>query len=286
MREVCLLVVVICATLESVPQGQVALAPAIAEARTALGGRALDAVATIAVRGKAVRVLGPLAIDSELELRVRLPDALVRIDRIAVAGSAAETVTGFAGGAAIQGATGPSGVRMDAAAVLPEVARGTAGRAVVQTMRQELDLLVLGLFAGSIGGYPLTLGAAGLAESPDGRADVVAATGGAGFSGRLFIDGRTRLPLMVSWMAPDAGAAVRRAMGRAGAAPSLSTEALLAHAAPVEHRLYFLDHRPVAGLRWPHRFRRAVAGQTVEEWTIDAFVLNPALPGDAFDPQP
>ena len=51
----------------------------------------------------------------------------------------------------------------------------------------------------SLPSYPLTFTHGGTAESPDGTADVVDVKG-EDFAARLFIDSKTHLPLMLSWM--------------------------------------------------------------------------------------
>jgi len=45
----------------------------------------------------------------------------------------------------------------------------------------------------------------------------------------------------------------------------------------VEHALYFDDWRDVDGIKFPHAFRRAIAGSTVEEWAITKVKVNPKI---------
>src|SRR5262249_37416120 len=67
--------------------------------------------------------------------------------------------------------------------------------------RQEFARITLGMFATSFTGYPLTFAYAGQAESPDGKADVIELKGDGDYAAKLFIDSKTHLPLMVTWMA-------------------------------------------------------------------------------------
>jgi hypothetical protein len=287
MREVCLCLLVTCGAATGHAQGRHAsAAAALADARNALGGAALDVIRTIGVRGRGTRDLGALGLTSEIELRIGLPDRYVRIERLFMGGASAELTTGFAGTVSFQRASGPTGERLDPAALLPDDVRAVAARAATQALRQELGLILLGFFAASFDGYPMETAPAGVAESPEGAADVVALTRSDGFDARLFIDRRTRLPLMVSWQGPDAAAAAQRLAANPRGRQAITPEALLAEVEPVEHRLYFLEYRPVAAVRWPHRLRRSIGGRTVEEWTVDAFALNPAFPAGTFEPQP
>ena len=45
----------------------------------------------------------------------------------------------------------------------------------------------------------------------------------------------------------------------------------------VEFSLFFDDWREVDGVNFPHVFRRAVAGETTEEWTVTKVNVNPKL---------
>ena len=55
----------------------------------------------------------------------------------------------------------------------------------------------------------------GQAESPDGKADIIDVTGPDDFKVRLFVDTETHLPLMLTYMEPEARM-VMRTVGREG----------------------------------------------------------------------
>ena len=60
----------------------------------------------------------------------------------------------------------------------------------------------------------------GIAQSPDGTADVLEARYADGQPTRLFIESKTRIPLMLQWTAaPTAGPGGRRGGGRRGQVP-------------------------------------------------------------------
>ena len=69
-------------------------------------------------------------------------------------------------------------------------------------MKQDFVRLTLGMFATSFSAYPLTFSYAGQAEAPEGKADVIDVKGDGNFAARLFIDSKSRLPLMFSWNTP------------------------------------------------------------------------------------
>ena len=53
--------------------------------------------------------------------------------------------------------------------------------------------------------------------------------------------------------------------------------------ATVEHAFYFDDWREVDGIRFPHAFRRAIAGATAEEWTINKVKVNAKIDPKKFE---
>ena len=62
----------------------------------------------------------------------------------------------------------------------------------------------------------MTYAYGGQAESPDGKADIIDVTGPDDFKARLFVDADTHLPLMLTYMEPEARV-VMRTMTRDGA---------------------------------------------------------------------
>ena len=118
----------------------------------------------------------------------------------------------------------------------------------------------------------LTYAYVGQAEAPQGKADVIDVKGPDNFAARLFIDGETHLPIMLSWQARVAGAQVRRGRPAWSGGPPpgahqrrrplrrgcAAARPRRAHRPPMpEKRLYFADYRDFDGLQLPTRIRRA-----------------------------
>jgi hypothetical protein len=166
----------------------------------------------------------------------------------------------------------------------------------VATLKQDYARLMLGLFANTTEAFPLTFQRTGIAESPQGKADVIAVTGPNNFKANLLVNADTHLPVMVSWTpatptrpgAPGTAGASRAAgAGSAAAVPpppgaAPANPAPAAPAAP-EIRLYFADYRDAGGVMWPHRIRRAVGGETTEETRFDRFKLNSKIDPKKFE---
>src|SRR4051794_36456020 len=232
---VCAFAVSVALLAQSAPPDPTAI---LAATRDALGGdKRLSAVKTIVAIGRTQQVRGNNLVPIEFEIDVELPDKYVRKDEIPAQESGPSTV-GFNGETLIQ--------------------------TKASTVRQDFARLMLGMFAASFTGYPLTFSYIGQAEAPQGKADVLEAKGPQSVTMRVFIAQSTHLPIMVSWQAPPPPAPAR------GGPPATA-----APAAAQETRLYFADYRDVDGMKWPFRLRRAVGADTVEETTFDRFRINP-----------
>jgi hypothetical protein len=200
----------------------------LAATREALGGaKKLSAVKTIVATGRTQQVRGNNLVPIEFEIDIELPDKYLRKDEIPAQESGPSTA-GFNGEALIQ----------------------TKAPAV----KQDFARLMLGMFASSFSGFPLTFTYAGQAEAPQGKADVIDAKGAPNVTLRLFIAQDTHLPIMISWQAPQ------------------------------ETRIYFADYRDVDGVKWPFRLRRAQGAETVEETIFDRFKVNSLIDAKKFQP--
>ena len=168
------------------------------------------------------------------------------------------------------------------------------------TAKQDFARLMLGLFASSYAGFPLTFDYVAQAEAPEGKADVLDVKGPANFTARLFVNAQTHLPIMLSWRVqpPPArgggpgglggpggqsptrdGAPPAAPPARAdGGGPPPGAPAPLGPTstapAPIENRMYFADYRDVDGLKLPFRIRRAAGSETTEETVFDKFRVN------------
>jgi hypothetical protein len=142
----------------------------------------------------------------------------------------------------------------------------------VAILKQDFARLTLGMFATSFSTYPLTFAAAGVAEAPEGKADVIEVKGEANFSARLFINSQTHLPLMLSWEGPSNPPSPQASAGQAPQQPGST-----------ENRIYYADYRDVDGLKFPFRIRRAVGAITTEETTFDRFRINAKIDPKKFE---
>jgi hypothetical protein len=283
----------------------------MAQVRKALGGeQKLSAVRSLSLRatyqreasmpglsggGRAVITMsggpggGPAAggqMTGEIEVDFELPGRYIKVDTST--GFMAMTRTeGFDGERPFADAVSANpGVRIQIDRPTDDPARA---RLALQRYQGELARLLLGLLGTTQTSLPVTYTYAGVAESADGKADMIDVKGPDGFAVRLFVDVQTHLPLMLTYMAPEPRV-IMNTVDRGATNPDANRERAenerrQAEAAPpklIEYRLYFSDYRDVGSVSLPHRIARGAAGKTSEEWEVKSYKINPTLKADRF----
>jgi hypothetical protein len=247
----------------------------------------------------------------KIEIDVELPDRYLRSD-IGAGGFALTRTEGFEGARPfIELVPNTPGMRVQADSPAADPARAMSA---LKRSHTELARLFLALTGGTQPGVNASYAYGGVAESPDGKADIIDVAGPEDFKARLFVDTESHLPLMLTFVEPEPRLMMRRGgrSGQRGNAPateapggapaatprgdvtaSLTPEQQAeiekqrkeAEAAPpklIEYRLYFSDHRKVDGLALPHRIVRGTAEKTTEEWEVTSYKVNPVFKADRF----
>jgi len=176
-------------------------ADALLQLRSALGGDQVEHVKSLSAEGAFRRQMGPREIEGTTALTLVFPDRLHRSEETEMPGGASmERVTvlagdtswedvqnrGGMGGGMMMMRAGPGGREIDPA--LLEQAR-------TRRMKSELQRWTLALLPTSAS----ALTPVGVAEAPEGKADVYEVKDERGQPLRLFIDQQTHLPLMLSF---------------------------------------------------------------------------------------
>jgi hypothetical protein len=287
----------------------------LASARKAIGDKKLDSLKTLSVEASLQRNLAAMQVASEVEILIELPDKYVRTDTGSGPMSGGMSM-GFIGDKPIRPANsgmlagggliirmGPGGPLPGGETLSPED-RAKADAMVVRSTRAEVSRMMLGWFATAHPAIAARYTYAGDAESPDGKAHVIDAMTDDGFAARLFIDQQANLPLMVTYKAPQprmvtvggprgAGGAAQRGGQREVSEEERKTAREATERqmhdiekeppALVEFTLFFDDWRDVGGLKFPHKMRRASAGTTSEEWTVNKVKVNPKIDQKKFE---
>jgi hypothetical protein len=289
--------------LAAAPPVQAAAADAaevLGRLRGALGGEAaLERVQRLSLAGSYRRLIGERQMEGDLEIAFELPDKFRRTESFGPdPASPMRRTTGFNGQTPIDSLSG-GGPNMVVRMGEP---RSGMSQEEVQAMRlraarRDFARLVLALLARSTDAIPLQFAHVGLAESDDGQADVIEATGPDGFTTRLFVDRTTGLPLMLTYkdVAPRVfaigGPGAPGGPGRPGSPGPNSAEVerrmqelrRQGPPPPSDITVFLSDHRAVGGVMLPHRIRRAVDGQPTEEWEIAEYRVNPTFKAGTFE---
>ena len=124
----------------------------------------------------------------------------------------------------------------------------------------------------------------GIAESPDGKADVLEIKPAEGPATRVFLDASTHLPLMITWQGIAPQIVFGRRGGRGGAPPEAGGDQPPAppRAQQATLRMTLSDYKTVNGITLPHLVTRGVNDETNEEWTVSSYRINPSFKADTF----
>jgi hypothetical protein len=134
---------------------------------------------------------------------------------------------------------------------------------------------------------------AGIAESPEGKADIRETKEETGRTLRLFIDQDSKLPLMVQYQDPKPMVMVNggRGPGAPGAPARPSEEDMQKRVEEMRrnppplgtYAMHLSDFKKVDGIMLPHKIETSLDGEPNEEWTIEKFKVNPSVKAELWD---
>jgi hypothetical protein len=291
----------------------------LGQVKKALGGDKLGSVRAVTAEGPFRRSMGQRDMEGTVLLTIVRPDKLRRSEEMTmggmVGGPTIERVSAFNGLEAwddVQNRGGMGGgMRMEIRTGPGPGAAGPGGSPLtpeqieqqrLRRMKMELQRWTVALFADS----PQPFTDAGVAESPDGKADVLETKDEAGRAVRLFIDQQTHLPLMVHYQevrprvmmmggpgGPGGPGGGSRGQGgpppEGGQRPSeeemrqrMEEMRKQGPPPPSAFAMHLSDYKRVDGVMLPHRVEVSIEGQPNEEWTIEKYKVNPSIKADDF----
>lgn len=289
------------------------VAQVVADVKKALGSDKLTSVKALTAEGPFRRTMGQRDMEGTLILTLVRPDKFKRSEEMGmggmVGGPTVERISAFNGTEAwddIQNRGGMGGgMRMEIRG--PGGPGGPGGGPLtpeqieqqrVRRMKMELQRWTVALFAESA--QPFTY--AGVAESPEGKADILETKDEAGRAVRLFVDQSTHLPLMVQYMeirprvmmmGGPGGPGGRRGPGAGpGGGQRPSEEEMKQRMEemrkqgppqPSQFAMHLGDYKKVDGVMLPHKIGISIEGQPNEEWTIEKFRVNPSVKDSEFE---
>jgi hypothetical protein len=272
----------------------------IKQARAALGGEAaLAKVQSLTVTGSARRTFGEREVTADVTLDVLFPDKYKRTEDVGIQGGPSFTRVsavngsevwddstnrggggfrfggpGGPGGPGGQGQGGPGGQGQ--------------GRQVTDEERQRFRQMQERRMKGEFARYALiwllktdaavTYG--GVAEAPDGKADVLDVKPAGAPEMKLFVDQSSHKPLMLTYE----GLMPRLAFSRTGQRPTPEEIEKMRNTPPqqVTFEVHFTDYKKVDGVLLPHTITQGTNGTVNEEFTIEKYKLNAPLKPEQF----
>jgi hypothetical protein len=315
----------------------------LTDMKAALGGAdKVAAVKTLTAVGRTLRTnQAGTTTENEFELAMELPDKYMMRSVLANMGNMSiyrnagfngdglinlvdqpPSLGGGGGGMQIRTMSGGGGAMIGGpgGAPTPEQ-KAQMDRTLVLNSKRDFARLTLGMFGTSYAAFPVEFTYGGEAEAADGKAHVIDVKGAEDFTARLFVDTKSNLPLMLSWMAlePIAPQTITRGGGPGGAgAPQVMTSGggttftsggaqgggkppteeemkkMMDDAAAkrkeaeanrkmVEYRVYYSNFRAVNGLKLPHTMQRSIDGKATEEMTFESIKVNPKIDSKKFE---
>jgi hypothetical protein len=304
------------------------VATVVAAARKALGGEdKLAGLKGLTAEGPFRRSMGGRDMEGTSTVTLVRPDKMKRVDEMQmggmVGGPTIERTSVLAGTTAWDDTNNRGGMGGGMQIVMrgPGEGPGPGGgpaptpeqmnEARVRRMRVQLQRLTAALLADA--GTPWV--DAGIAESPDGKADILETKEETGRTLRLFIDQGTHLPLMVQYQdpkpmvminggpgrgpggpggpgAPGAPAAPgARGPGGPGGPPPMSQEDVQKRVAEMQRNppalgtfeMHLSDYKKVDGVMLPHKIETSLDGEPNEEWTVEKYKVNPTIKPDTWE---
>lgn len=308
--------------------GQDRVAGILAATKQAMGGEdKVAALKGLTAEGPFRRAMGGRDMEGVVTLTIERPDKMRRVEEMQlggmVGGPTIENVSvltgntswqdsqnrgGMGGGMRIMINQGPGPGGPGGSAMTPEQIDEA------RTRRMKVDFYRMTAVLLADAGTPWV--DAGIAESPEGKADILETKEGTGRTLRLFIDQGTKLPLMVHDQDPKPriminsggpggpgrgrggpgsgpdGPRMRGGRGAPGAgdSPPITPEQIKERIAEMQrtppemgtYAMHLSDFKKVDGIMLPHKIETSLDGEPNQEWTIEKYKVNPQIKPDVW----
>jgi hypothetical protein len=279
----------------------------ITETRKALGGEdKIAALKTLTAEGPFRRSMGGRDMEGTLTVTLGRPDKMHRLEEMQmggmVGGPTIERTTAVSGATSWEDTQNRGGMGGGMRIMIAQGPGPGGGQmteeqineARTRRMRVQMYRLTAALLADAGAAWV----DAGVAESPEGKADILETKEETGRTLRLFIDQNSKLPLMVQYQDPKPVVMMGGPRGpggpggppQAGAPPRqpMSPEELEKRREEMRrnppplgtYAMHLSDFKKVDGVMLPHRIETSLDGEPNEEWTIEKFRVNPSIKAD------
>ena len=302
-------------SISPIAYGQDRVADIIKETRKALGGEdKIAALKTLSLEGPFRRSMGGRDMEGTLVVTLGRPDKMHRLEEMQMGG--------MVGGPLIERTLALNGTRSwedtqnrggmgGGMRIVMQQAPGPGGGALTEEQINEartrrMRVPMYRLTAALLADAGTAWVDAGVAESPEGKADILETKEETGRTLRLFIDQGTRLPLMVQYQDPKPVVMMGGPRGGgpggpppppggpgAPGRPPMTPEEIEKRMEEVRrnppplgtYAMHLSDFKKVDGVMLPHKIETSLDGEPSEEWTIEKYKVNPSVKADLWEKQ-
>jgi len=224
-------------------------------------------------------------LSGELTVDTAAPDRYLKVETLSpFPGAPAFSIgTGFDGSEAWRAPIGNPGGHGMVIRVADGGGTPGAAEALLRRTRAERARLVLLTLASPPEGFALAY--AGEAESPEGRAERIDVSDAQGPIGTLFLDKKTRRPLMFAFKTQAPRMQIARQMGPGPGDGPPKVPQPPPPAPEVDAKLFVSEWKSVDGVLLPHRIAQSIEGGASDEWTIKKWKVDPTFKADYFKKQ-
>jgi hypothetical protein len=297
----------------------------ISAARKALGGEdKIAGLKTLTAEGPFRRSMGGRDMEGTLIVTLGRPDKMHRLEEMQmggmVGGPVIERTMAVNGASSWEDTQNRGGMGGGMRIMMAGPGQGPGGgtlspeqinEARTRRMRVQMHRLTAALLADAGTQWV----DAGIAESPDGKADILECKEETGRTLRLFIDQETKLPLMVQYQDPKPMVMVAGGRGPGGPGgpppppPPPPAGAPVAGGPPLPppapmsqeemqkrieemrrnppplgtYAIHLSEFKKVDGIMLPHKLETSLDGEPNEEWTIEKFKVNPSIKAELWE---
>jgi hypothetical protein len=292
--------------------GQDRVAGIISAARKALGGEdKIAGLKTLTAEGPFRRSMGGRDMEGTLIVTLGRPDKMHRLEEMQmggmVGGPTIERTMALNGATSWEDTQNRGGMGGGMRIMMAGPGQGPGGgtltpeqinEARTRRMRVQMNRLTAALLADAGTQWV----DAGIAESPDGKADILECKEETGRTLRLFIDQNTRLPLMVQYQDPKPMVMMAGPRGPGGPGgpppppggadrPQMTPEEMQKRVEEMRrnppplgtYALHLSDFKKVDGIMLPHKIETSLDGEPNEEWTIEKFKVNASIKANLWE---
>ena len=302
------------------------VAAVLADAKKALGGeQKVAGLKGLTAEGPFRRAMGGRDMEGVMTLTIVLPDKMRRVEEMAMGGMVGGPMIertsvlagttawddmanrgGMGGGMQIVMRDGPGGGAGGGPAGGPGGGQSLTPEQLNEARVRRMKVQMQRWLAALVTEGPQAWTDAGIAESPDGKADILETKEDTGRVLRLFVDQATHLPLMVQYQdpkpmvmiaggpggpgGPGRGPGGGGRGGAGGGPPPMSPEEMQKRVEEMRknppalgtYAMHLSDYKKVDGVMLPHKIDISLDGQPNEEWTVEKYKVNPTIKADTW----